>query len=458
VLKTQNYPSFHWQRVRESNPCKIASFIGKLQFSLLQKSATLRKVSVMNSHEKPSSRKPTVVKVGNAVVKIYSGKSRGYDLFTVVHYVGGQRKRETFAKLTDAKERAREVARAMLNGRLEVLELTNSDREGYVYALQLLKPLGIPLHNAVEEYVAAHSHLGNESLLSAVKEYVARRRHVTDKRLPEIVDELLTAKKRDGLSNRYIETLRSHLKRFASAFQTSIGSVTARLIEEWLTTQNLGPRGRNNIRTSIVTLFHFARARGYLPKGQPTEAEDVTKAKDRGGKIGILTPKQLASLMKKAMGNVRLYFALGAFTGMRSSEILKLDWTDINFERGHITVSPDKAKTATRRLVPIQSNLAQWLAPYRGRTGRLFRSRRDADKAIAFAKEQGIKWPDNALRHSYATYRVAAVSDTARVALEMGNSPQKLMTNYRELADQHDATAWFSITPKPVKNVVQIAA
>src|SRR5262249_49688160 len=174
--------------------------------------------------------------------------------------------------------------------------------------------------------------------------------------------------------------------RFAAAFKTNIGSVTARLIEEWLALQKLGPRGRNNIRTSIVTLFHFARdSRGYLPKDQRTEADYVPRAKDRGGKIGVLSPKQLAALMKNAPTDARLYFALGAFTGMRSSEILKLEWSDINFERGHITVSAEKAKTATRRLVPIQPNLAQWLTPYRGRTGHLFKTRRDADRAIAFA-------------------------------------------------------------------------
>jgi integrase len=412
----------------------------------------------MNRHEKPNRQKPIIVKVGNAVVKIYQGKSRGYNLFTVVHYAGGQRKRETFAKLTDAKQRAGEVARAMLNGRLAVLELTNADRKGYVSALQLLEPLGIPLHSAIEEYVAARSHLDGESLLSAVKEHVARRRHVADRRVREIVDELLSAKERDGLSDRYIETLRSHLNRFASAFETKIGSITSGLIEEWLAAQKIGPRARNNMRMSVITLFHFARAKGYLPKGQPTEAEDVPKAKDRGGKIGLLTPKELALLIEKATGDVRLYFALGAFTGMRSSEILKLDWSDVNFERGHITVSPEKSKTATRRLVPVQPNLMQWLAPYRGRTGRLFRSRRDADKAIAFAKEQEIDWLNNMLRHSYATYRLAAVSDTARVALEMGNSPQRLMVSYRELADEHDAKAWFAITPKPAKNVVQIVA
>ncbi len=53
------------------------------------------------------------------------------------------------------------------------------------------------------------------------------------------------------------------------------------------------------------------------------------------------------------------------------------------------------------------------------------------------------------MRHSYATYRLAATADAARVALEMGNSPQKLMRHYRELADKREAAAWFSISPKP---------
>ena len=31
--------------------------------------------------------------------------------------------------------------------------------------------------------------------------------------------------------------------------------------------------------------------------------------------------------------------------------------------------------------------------------------------------------------------------------------PAKLMTNYRELADEHDAATWFSITPRQPENV-----
>jgi integrase len=419
---------------------------------MVKNRAAKRKPNCQESSERKSP--PFVIKSSKCPpIKIYSGQARGYLSFTVAYYSGGKRKRESFANFDNAKERAYEVQRAIINDRLAVLELTSVDRDGYLGAMNLLRPLGVPLYSAVEEYVAARSLLNGEPLLSAVQEHLGRRRNILEKRVREVVDELIASKIQVGLSKRYTDTLRCYLNRFASAFETNIGSVISRMIEDWLAAQKLSPRGRNNIRQSIVTLFHFARSRHYLQKGQPTEADDVPKVKERGGKIGILTPTELALLMKKAPADARLYFALGAFTGMRASEILRLEWSEVNFERGHITVAADKAKTATRRLVPIQPNLMQWLSPHRGRSGSPFKSRRDVARAIAFAKSNKVDWPTNALRHSYATYRLAAIADTARVALEMGNSPQKLMTNYRELADEHDAAAWFSIAPKRPANV-----
>src|SRR5205814_2800233 len=145
--------------------------------------------------------------------------------------------------------------------------------------------------------------------------------------------------------------------------------------------QKTGPRARNNIRMSVVTLFNFARSRGYLPKGQPTEAGEVAKAKDRGGAIGILTPKQLADLLTALDEEAKLYFAIGAFTGLRSAELIRLEWEDVNFARGHIQVGKTKAKTASRRLVPIQANLMQWVSLHRGKTGRVFASEHAADRS-----------------------------------------------------------------------------
>ena len=308
--------------------------------------------------------------------------------------------------------------------------MSAADWQSYLAAKNLLRPFAVPLHTAVEEYIATR-----------------RRKKVIEKRVREIVDELLATKEGAGLSDRYIQTLRTYLLRFAESFQTNIGSINTGAIVRWLDSLKIGPRSRNNVRQAVVTLFNFARRRGYLPKGETTEAADVETVRDHDGEIAILTPVELSKLLRKSKPLYQLYFALAAFTGVRSAELLRLEWSEINFEKGHIEVKARKAKTATRRLVPIQPNLAKWLAPYRDRSGKIFQSRRLVDSAIKFAKGAGIPWTANVLRHSYATYRLSMIADAARVALGMGNSPAKLFTNYRELDRENHAPEWFAIEP-----------
>lgn len=377
----------------------------------------------------------TAVKRGNTAIKIYRHKGRRYkgkqyELFTVAYRLNGKQLRKNFSRYKDAWNFASDTATALEKGRAQVLSLSAADWQSYMAAKNLLRPFGIPLHDAIEEYVA-----------------MRRRKKTVEKRVGDVVEELLEAKKQARLSDRYIETLRTYLLRFANSFQTNIGSINTGAIVRWLDSLKVGPRSRNNVRQAIVTLFNFARRRGYLPKGETTEAADVETVRDHDGEIAILTPAQLTKLLKKAKPDYQLYFALAAFTGIRSAELLRLEWSEINFEKGHIEVKARKAKTSTRRLVPIQPNLAKWLAPYRGRTGRLFQSRRTVDSAIKFAKRLNISWKANCLRHSYASYRLSMVPDAGRIALEMGNSPAKLFTNYRELDRENHAPEWFAIEP-----------
>ena len=60
-------------------------------------------------------------------------------------------------------------------------------------------------------------------------------------------------------------------------------------------------------------------------------------------------------------------------------------------------------------------------------------------------------WKHNALRHSFISYRLAAVQNTAQVALEAGNSPQMIFQHYRELVRPADAEKWFAVTPASVE-------
>src|SRR5436309_1138082 len=67
-----------------------------------------------------------------------------------------------------------------------------------------------------------------------------------------------------------------------------------------------------------------------------------------------------------------------------------------------------------------------------------------------------IKWKQNALRHSFISYRLAEIQDVNRVALEAGNSPQMIFRHYRELATPQQARTWFAILPQAALNVVPI--
>ena len=228
-------------------------------------------------------------------------------------------------------------------------------------------------------------------------------------------------------------------------------------MDEWLRGLGWSPRTRNNMRSCVQTLFNFAIARKYLPKDHD-ELDAVARVKDGEGEIEVFTPVEMAEMLHRADDALIPFLALGGFAGIRHAEILRLDWRDIQFEAGIIEIRAAKAKTASRRTIPLLDNLRAWLAPscevsgpvcvYRNVASELTRLVRDINARRKERKVNGVfMWKKNALRHSFISYRVAAVQNVAQVALEAGNSPQMIFRHYRALVRPTDAVKWFSIMP-----------
>ncbi|MEY4939589.1 MAG: hypothetical protein RIQ93_1324 [Verrucomicrobiota bacterium] len=77
-------------------------------------------------------------------------------------------------------------------------------------------------------------------------------------------------------------------------------------------------------------------------------------------------------------------------------------------------------------------------------------------KASGEAPSNLEEWPHNALRHSFASYRMAIVTNAAQVAEECGHSVQVMKTHYRDLVTKKDAEAWFAVMPASAAgNVVE---
>jgi integrase len=171
----------------------------------------------------------------------------------------------------------------------------------------------------------------------------------------------------------------------------------------------------------------------------------MVRYKETKSDVSIFTPENIASLLKKADVSVRPYLALGAFAGLRTAELQRLDWSEIDLDRGYITVAASKAKTRQRRLVPISDNLKLWLTPLRKGSGPvcLHACPQHAARTLC----EGFSWAKNGLRHSFISYRLAILHDTARVALEAGNSPEVIFGHYRELVTPEAAKAWFEVVP-----------
>ena len=140
---------------------------------------------------------------------------------------------------------------------------------------------------------------------------------------------------------------------------------------------------------------------------------------------------------------------IGAFAGLRPAELSRLKWENIDRNAGLIEVTAKTAKTARRRFVKIQPNLAEWLLPHFGRKGAVccvnIRKRLEATRRDAGLKE----WPGNALRHGFASYHLAHFNEAAALALEMGHTDSRMLfAHYRKFVRPKDAAAFWQIKPR----------
>jgi len=317
-------------------------------------------------------------------------------------------------------------------------ELLNQGAEGTLYDSRLrlmaehgaeqLKPFDKTIADAVEHY----------------RRYLEANQRSC--RAARCVDELLKAKRADGKSKPYLNDLAYRLVRFAMDFPNQmVATITTAQIDDWLRALDLSPQSRQNFRRVVYTLFEFAISRGYAvenPVGKTAKVRIVSTAP------GILTVSETARLLEAASPDILPCLAIGAFAGLRRAELERLDWSELDFESGLIQVKAEKSKTAQRRFVTMQPNLREWLLPQRQHKGNVMPE--DFRRQFEAAREAAgiMKWPDNALRHSFAPYHLAFFKNAAATALELGHHDSRVtFAHYRELVRPKDAALYWKICP-----------
>lgn len=412
--------------------------------------------------KKKSEKFPLTVKAGSSTVKIYRDRKPSGDYFRVVYHLGGKRHRLNFRDLDAARTEAAAKAAQLARGDVDAVQLTGKDRLTYGRALDAIRDFDIPLDAAAIDYAQARKILGGYTLSDAARFFMRHHgKGIAGKLVADAVAAFKGEKAAEGRSELYLNDLRYRLDDFAKAFNVEVRQLTPADVRDFMNGLSFSARSFNNHRRALQTFFRFCQAHGWLSKDTDL-LESVGKRKEASADIEVFTAKEIRKLLQAATPKAATCIALQAFAGVRSEELLRLTWEDVERRKGFIEITAGKAKTAQRRLIPISENLAAWLAdaPKSGDSiwphskPFLFEAMRDA------AKASKVKWKANGLRHSFITYRLAEMKDVAAAALEAGNSPTMIFRHYRELATEAEATEWFGVKPArggEPSNILKIA-
>jgi len=347
---------------------------------------------------------PIEVGAGSVTVKIYKIRNKFYRVtlkngtvktklrfsFKVSFFASGRRFQKMFADFSEAKAYAEKSADNIDSGNLKALPFTDADVRMLTTATESAKVTGLPLDLLVKEYVALWLALGGKDAkmtpLEAVRDCVRRRQHELPKMyLPLAVDEMLKARKLDGTNETYLKVLRVYLNPLKESFTGPLTSVTSSQIGEYLRNLDVGARSKNNARATIGAFFKFCKERGWLTRDHEG-LELVPKFKEQATEITIFTPWEVTQFLNQARTEMVPFLSIGAFAGLRSAEIERLDWSEVHLDDKFIEVKAQKAKTAARRIVPISNNLAAWLKDHVKKSGRVV-PYDNVNKQIAWLEE-----------------------------------------------------------------------
>jgi integrase len=368
--------------------------------------------------------------------------------------ITGKRILRQFKSREEAEGYAELMVVQRKNNGLSAFNLNEDQRSDARRAVELLRAAGI-----------------DTTLTGVVQFYLKHARPAAgDITVDDLIEKYQDAKERKQLRPRSLVDIEHRLSVFARTFGSRlVKDIRADEIEQWLfDDKTRSNQTRRNFRTVLNGFFKYAATQKYLAEN-PIPA--VTNPAVEMAEPEVLTVPQISALLHAALHERQLellpYVALGAFCGVRSDELAKLDWRAVDLIAGHVTISPKIAKKRRIRVIDIPEAARAWLTAggtHESGNIRPIGFDRRWDKLLSAAdrfaldgkgkrmvspKPNGLlPWPANALRHSAASYHFAKHSDAAKTCAMLGQKDDKvLFDHYRSLIKPAEAERFYALRP-----------
>jgi integrase len=335
----------------------------------------------------------------------------------------------------------------------------------------------------------------------------APRRRQRVPTLETVIDEYLASQGHKASSTAYTEGvhLRNLKRKLGSKALAPIDRVAHRDLEAYLQARlkERSPSTADKERTTIVQLFRWAIAQGYLETSPATvlspirgELEpppfrtiaEIEAIQARGGLSNAealalweclyLNPAEIGDLLRTVRDcadadYAYLLHAIPAYTGMRRGEILRLRWSDIEFDQDHVIARSRKQSrrtVETKRRIDLHPELKGELLAWRQKRpgGQYVICTADNLEALdpdlanrAFWQPmRGTTWclksSKNWFKVGFHTYRHSFASNLAARGVDqriidewMGHQTEAMRKRYRHLfpKERRSAMESFSFAP-----------
>lgn len=170
----------------------------------------------------------------------------------------------------------------------------------------------------------------------------------------------------------------------------------------------------------------------------------VGMARDRAARVRSLTRAEYAALLQQLPSHLRDMVQFSIATGLRQSNVVRLQWKQISLERRHLWVSADHHKNGRAHSVPLNDMAMEVLLrrqgehlthvfTYEGRPVTQVNTKAWR-AALARAGIDNFRWHD--LRHTFATWHREAGTPTYELQRLGGWKDQSMVERYAHIAPE----------------------
>jgi integrase len=374
----------------------------------------------------------------------------------------GARRTPLYRTQQEARREADHRQAEQKNFGLSAMELPVRIRAEAAACLEKLRPLGKTMTEAVNFYV---HHLQTKSKLEVSRTLEAC--------LQDFIAEKVQLADRGDLRAISIQTTRSRAKRLAESLGSMpIQAIGSKHLSEFLANLPFSQVTKIHYRAFLSEFMSYALEREWI-EGNPLSAWGKTKRrKNLIREVQILSVAEVRKLLEVAKKDEKAhifvpYLALGLFLGLRPTEAKLLNWSDIDLDDESIEIKGSTSKVKSTRHIQINPTALAWLRDYKPRTTKTIVPLSDYEYRVSWDRIKNLagwkvwepnkvikgdqralkNWPDDCLRHCYASYWLPIHNDRPKLAEHMGTSTDVIQNYYRKSLPAKMASEYWNVLP-----------